>query len=139
MPKKISTFQKKKTIFGRFCDFSKITKTAKNRFFLKKHENFFLHTLIIWGNTPFSFSTLFMRISQTWLDTLRAQFFGAPFLQFLAQKCQKYKFSWKNPFLRIFLWVISVRKCFLYFSRKLILEPARAIFLRTVRNQASRI
>ena len=26
--KKISTFQKKKWIFGHFCDFSKITKTA---------------------------------------------------------------------------------------------------------------
>ena len=39
--KKISTFLKKKWIFGHFCDFSKITKTAKNLFFLEKGEIFF--------------------------------------------------------------------------------------------------
>ena len=114
-------------------------KNGQKSIFSLKIEKKIWHTLIIWGNTNFSFRTLFMRISQTWLVTLLLQFFGAPFLQFLAQKCKKYKFSWKNPFLRFFLWVISVRKGFLYFSRKLILESSRAIFLRTVRNQASRI
>ena len=34
--KKFPPFKRKKTIFGRFCDFSKITKMAKNRFFLWK-------------------------------------------------------------------------------------------------------
>ena len=39
-------------------------------------------------------------------------FAHGPFFQFLAQKCQKYQFSWKNLFLRIFLWVISVRNTY---------------------------
>ena len=45
--KKFPPFKRKKTIFGHFCDFSKIKKTAQNRFFLKKHEKNFWHTLMI--------------------------------------------------------------------------------------------
>ena len=73
-----------------------------------------------------------------WFDQKNGQnwkkptFAHGPLFQFLAQKCQKYKFSWKIPFLTIFLWVISVRKCFLYFWQTPIFEPARAILLRRV-------
>ena len=45
----------------------------------------------------------------------KGTFAHGPFFPFLAQKCQKYQFSSKNLFLRIFLWVISDRKGFLYF------------------------
>ena len=39
--KKISTFKNKKWIFGHYCDFAKITKMAKNPFFILKGGNFF--------------------------------------------------------------------------------------------------
>ena len=55
--KKISTFQNKKWFFGHFCDFGQNTKMAKNPFFLLKSGNFFLHTLIIWGDLNFSVFT----------------------------------------------------------------------------------
>ena len=135
MPKKISTFQKKKLIFGHFCDFAKITKMAKNPFFILKGGNFFQHTLIIWGDNFFVFSILFDSIKKNGQNRKKDTFAHGPFFQFLAQKCQKYQFSWKNLFLTIFLWVISVRKGFLYLWQTLIFEPARAILLRRVRYQ----
>ena len=52
---------------------------------------------------------------------------------------RKKQFSWKNPFLRFFLWVISVRKGFLYLWWTPIFELARAILLRRVRYQALRM
>ena len=64
MPKKISTFQNKKWIFDHFCDFGKITKMAKNPFFLLKGGKFFWHTLIIWGDNFFVFSILFDSIKK---------------------------------------------------------------------------
>ena len=44
---------------GIFCDFGKITKSAKNPFFILKGGIFFRHTLIIWGENFFVFSILF--------------------------------------------------------------------------------
>ena len=91
--KKFPPFQRKNEFLSVFVISSKITKTAKNRFFLLKHENFFWHTLIIWGNTSFSFRTLFMRISQTWLGTFRAHLFWPIFPHFFpltVKKCPKY-------------------------------------------------
>jgi len=85
-------FFKKKSIFGRFCDFGKITKTAKNRFFLLKGGNFFWHTLIIWGNSIFSFSILFDSIKKKSKKTLFFTFFLAkncPSFNFEGQKVRK--------------------------------------------------
>ena len=139
MPKKISTFQNKKWIFGHFCDFAKITKMAKNPFFILKGGNFFQHTLIIWGDNFFVFSILFDSIKKNGQNRKKGIFVHGPFFQFLAQKCQKYQFSWKNLFLTIFLWVISERKCFLYYWQTPIFEPARAILVRRVRYQPFRL
>ena len=136
MLKKISTFQNKKWIFGHFCDFAKITKMAKNPFFILKGGNFFWHTLIIWGDNFFVFSILFDSIKKNGQNRKKPTFAHGPFFQFLAQKCQKYQFSWKNLFLGIFLRVISVRKGFLYLWQTLIFEPTRAILLRRVWYQA---
>ena len=55
---------KKKWIFSHFCDFGKITKTAKNPYFILKVGNFFWHTLIIWGDNFFVFSILFDSIKK---------------------------------------------------------------------------
>ena len=41
VPKKNSTFQNKKLIFGHFCVLAKITKMAKKPFFILKSGNFF--------------------------------------------------------------------------------------------------
>ena len=49
---------KEKIIFGHFCDFGKIKNSQKSVFSLERWK-FFWHTLIIWGNCTFSFSTLF--------------------------------------------------------------------------------
>ena len=64
-----------------------------------------------------------------WFDQKNGQnkkkltFVHRPFFQILAQKCQKYQFSSKNIFLRIFLWVILDRKGLLYFWRTPIWTP----------------
>ena len=109
---------------------------AKNPFFHLRSGNFFRHTLIIWGDNFFVFSILFDLIKKNGQNWKKLTFAHSPFFQFLAQKCQKYQFSWKIPFLTIFLWVISDRKGLLYFWRTPIFEPARAILLRRVRCQA---
>ena len=69
------TFFKKKWIFGHFCDFQKCVKMAKNPFFLEKSGNFFWHSLIIWENGTFSFSTLFISIKAKPKKTLFFVFF----------------------------------------------------------------
>ena len=95
--KKNFMFFKKKSIFGRFCDFGKITKTTKNHFFLLKGGNFFWHTLIIWENSIFSLSILFDSIKKK----QKSHFFHffwpkiAPPSTLRAKKSVKYKFSWK--------------------------------------------
>ena len=57
MAKKIFMFLKKKSIFGHFCDFGKITKTTKNHFFLLKGGKFYLGQM--W---QFLFNKLSMKI-----------------------------------------------------------------------------
>ena len=57
--------------------------------FPQKHENFFWHTLIILENSTFPFITLFMRISQTWLESLWAHLFWPIFPHFFAFNGQK--------------------------------------------------
>ena len=106
---------------------------AKNPFFILKGGFFFQHTLIISGDNFFVFSILFDSIKKNGQNGKKVTFAHGPFFQFLAQKCQKNQFSWKNLFLGIFLWVISVRKGFIYFWQTHISEPARAILLRRVR------
>ena len=138
MPEKISTFQKKKWIFGHFCDFAKITKMAKNPFFLLKGGNFFTHLHHL-GKQYFSFSILFDSIKKNGQNWKKLTFVTGPFFQFLAQKCQKYQFSSKNIFVKNFLWVILDRKGLLYFWWTPIFEPARAILLRRVRYQPFRL
>ena len=127
---------KEKWIFCHFCDFAKITKMAKNPFFLLKDGNFFWHTLIIWGDNFFCIFYTFWLDKKKWAKLKKTHFCARPIFHILAQKCQKYQFSWKIPFLTIFLWVISVRKCFLYFWQTPVFEPARAILLKRVRYQA---
>ena len=109
--KKFPPFQKKKWIFGHFCDFAK----------------------------KISFSILFNSIKKNGQNRKKLTFAHSPFFQFLTQKCQKYQFSWKNLFLGIFLWVISVRKGFLYFWQTTIFEPTRVILLRRVWYQPFRL
>ena len=92
-------------IFGHFCDFGKKSqKRLKICFFFRKVEIFW-HTLIIWENCTFSFSTLFDLLKK-WVKIKINTFVHGQFLSFLAKKCQKYQFSWKIPFLRFVLWVI---------------------------------
>ena len=117
----------------------KITKMAKNPFFILKGGNFFWATLFIWGDNFFVFSILFDLIKKNGQNRKKGTFAHGPFFQFLAQKCQKCQFSWKNLFLTIFLWVISVRKGFLYFWQTPIFEPTRAILLRRVWYQPFRL
>ena len=138
MPEKISTFQNKKWIFGHFCDFGKITKMAKNPFFYFERWRFFLPHLNHLGRLKFFILYTFwfyQKMGKIKKDT----FAHGQFFHFLAQKYQKYQFSWKNLFLTIFLWVISVKKGFLYFWWTPIFEPARVILLRRVRYQPFRL
>ena len=109
---------------------------TKNPFFILKGGNFFWHTLIIWGDNFFVFSILFDSIKKNGQNWKKLTFVHGSFFQFLARKYQKYKFSLKNLFLTIFLWVISDRKGLLYFWRTPIFEPTRAILLRRVQYQA---
>ena len=74
MPKKISTSQKKKWIFGHFCDFGKITKMAKNPFFFLKGGNFFRHTLIIWGDNFLYFLYFLIRSKKMGILLRRVQY-----------------------------------------------------------------
>ena len=139
MPKKISTFQKKKWIFGHFCDFAKITKMAKNPFFLLRSGNFFRHTLIIWGDNFFVFSILFDLIKKMGKIEKNPLSRMAHFFSFWPKNAKNINFHEKNLFLGIFLRVISVTKGFLYLWQTTIFEPARAILLRRVRYQALRM
>ena len=104
----------------------------KSIFSLEKWKFFLSHKIQVGRPKFFSFY-IFDLVKKSGQKWKKITFVHGPFLQFLAQKCQKYPFSWKNPFLRFVLWVISERKCFLHFSRKWVFVPARAIFLRTVR------
>ena len=139
MPKKISTFQNKKWIFGHFCDFRKIRKMAKKSILSFERWKFFLAHHNHLRRLKFFIFYTFWFDQKKWAKLKKATFVHEPFFQFLPQKCQKYQFSWKNLLLGIFLWVISDRKGFLYFWWTLIFESTRAILMRKVRYQALRM
>merc|ERR1712237_294128 len=90
--KKFPPFKRKNRFLAIFCDFAKITKMAKNPFFLLRSGNFFWHTLIIWGDNFLVFSILFNSIKKNGQNRKKLTFVHGPFFQFLAQKCQKYQF-----------------------------------------------
>ena len=117
--KKKFHFSKEKMDFWPFSCFGQNHKNGQKNIFYFEKWNFFWHTLIIWGDENFSFFKLFDSVKKSRQKRKMFTFVHGPFLQFLAQKCQKYPFSWKNPFL--------------HFSRKWVFVPARAIFLRTVK------
>ena len=90
--KKFQPFQRKNEFLAVFVILEKIRKTAKNPFFLWKGGNFFWHTLIIWGNSIFSFSILFDSIKKKSKKTLFFTFFLAkncPSFNFEGQKVRK--------------------------------------------------
>ena len=137
MPKKISTFQNKKWIFGHFCDFGKIKKMVKNPFLILKGGIFFWNTLIIWGDNFFCIFYTFWFNQKKWAKSKKSHFCARPIFSVFGPKMPKISiFMKKSFFLGIFLRVISVRKVFLYLWQTLIFEPARAILLRRVRYQA---
>ena len=119
--------------FWPFSCFGQNHKNGQKTIFYFEKWKFFLAHLNHLGRRKFFIFYTFWFGQKRWQKWKKYTFVHGPFLQFLAQKCQKYPFSWKNPFLRFVLWVISERKCFLHFSRKWVFVPARAIFLRTVR------
>ena len=98
MLKKISTFQNKKWIFGHFCDFAKITKMAKNPFFILKGGNFFQHTLIIWGDNFFVFSILFDSIKKMVKIEKKTLLRTAHFFSFWAKNAKNINFHEKTLF-----------------------------------------
>ena len=132
MPKKISTFQKKKWILGHFCDFAKITKMAKKPFFLLRSGNFFWHTLIIWGDKFFVFSILFDSIKKNGQNKKR-HFRAWPIFSIFGPKMPKISIFIKKSFSKNFSMSNFGQKRFT------IVEPARAILLRRVRYQALRM
>ena len=66
---------KEKINFWPFLWFFQNHKNSQKIIFSFEMWNFFWHTIIIWGNSTFSFWTLFMRISQIWCNPLRAHHF----------------------------------------------------------------
>merc|ERR1712105_358065 len=66
-------------IFGHFFEFGKITKMAKNPFFLEKSDFFLWHTLIIWENACLMFYKFFGRIEKKSKKSLFFIFFWAKF------------------------------------------------------------
>ena len=95
--KKFPPFQRKNWFLAVFVILKKITKTTKNLFFLLKGGIFFWHTIIIWGNSTFSFSILFDLIKKSKKDTFCTLFWPKIALPstLRAKKSVKYKFSWK--------------------------------------------
>ena len=88
-------------IFGHFCDFGKITKMAKNPFFILKGGNFFKHTLIIWGDNFFVFSILFDSIKKNGQNWKKALSRTAHFFSFWPKNAKKSIFmkrSFSNNF-----------------------------------------
>ena len=130
MPKKFPPFKIKNGFLAIFVNLAKSQKWSKIHFFFWKVEICLTHLNHLGRLKFFIFYTFWFnkKNGQNWK---KVTFVHSPFFQFLAQKCQKYQFSWKNLFLRI-----SVRKDFLYFWRTPIFEPARAILLRRVWYQA---
>ena len=122
--------------FWPFLWFWQNHKNGQKSIFYFERWKFFSTHLNHLGRQFFCIFYTFWFDQKKWAKSKKDTFAHGPFFQFLAQKCQKYQFSWKNLFLTIFLWVISVRKGFLYLWQTPIFEPARAILLRRVRYQA---
>ena len=136
--KKFPPFKIKNGFLAVFVILPKSQKWPKIDFLFWKVE-FFLAHLNHLGRLKFFIFYTFWFDKKNGQNRKKPTFAHGPFFQFLAQKCQKYQFSWKNLFLTIFLWVILVRKCFLYFWQTPIFEPARAILLRRVQYQPFRL
>ena len=75
---------KEKINFWPFLWFFQNHKNSQKIIFSFEMWKFFWHTIIIWGNSTFSFWTLFMRISQIWCNPLRAHLFWPISPQFFA-------------------------------------------------------
>ena len=125
--------------FWPFLWFWQNHKNGQKSIFYFESWKFFSAHLNHLGRQFFCIFYTFWFDQKKWAKSKKTQFAHGPFFQFLAQKYQKYQFSWKNPFLGFFIWVISDRKGFLYFWRTPIFEPARAILLRRVRYQPFRL
>ena len=91
--KKFPPFKIKNGFLAIFVILAKSKKMAKNPFYILKGGNFIQHTLIIWGDNFFVFFILFDLIKKMGKIEKKNTFAHGPFFQFLAQKCQKYKFS----------------------------------------------
>ena len=91
--KKNFHFSKEKIDFWPFSCFGQNHKNGQKTIFYFEKWKFFSHTLIIWGDEIFSFFTLFDSVKKSWRKWKKYTFVHGPFLQFLAQKCQKYPFS----------------------------------------------
>ena len=100
-PQMITVCQKKFHV--KKINFGKITKTAKNHFFLLKGGNFFMHTLIIWGNSIFSFSIIFDSIKKA-KKTLFHFFLAKNFPSFNFESQQVLK-------IKIFMKSLQNRNC----------------------------
>ena len=89
-------FLKKKSIFGRFCDFGKNHKNGQKLTFSFERWKFFQHTFIIWENSTFSFFILFYLLKKN----QKRHFFHffwqkiAPPSTLRAKKSVEYQFSW---------------------------------------------
>ena len=129
MLKKISTL---KLIFGHFCDFAKIKNGQKSIFYFERWKFFSVHLNHL-GRQFFCIFYTFWFNQKKWAKSKKTHFCARPIFSVFGLKMPKISiFMKKNLFLTIFLWVISVRKGFLYFWQTSILEPARAILLRRV-------
>ena len=111
------------------CDFAKITKMAKNPFFILKGGNFFRHTLIIWGDNFFVFSILFDLIKKMG-KIEKSHFRAQPIFSVFAPKMPKISIFMKKSFSNNFSMSNFGQKMF---------ELARAILLRRVRYQPFRL
>ena len=101
MPEKISTFQKKKWIFGHFCDFGKITKMAINPFLILKGGNYFWNTLIIWGDI-FLYFLYFLIRSKKMGKIEKRHFCTWPIFSVFGPKMPKISIFMKKSFSRNF-------------------------------------
>ena len=125
--------------FWPFSWFWQNHKNGQKSIFSFERWKFFSAHLNHLGGLKFFIFYTFWFDQKKWAKSKKTHFRAWPIFSIFGPQIPKILILMKNIFLTIFLWVISDRKCFLYFWQTPIFEPARAILLRRVLYQALRM